>query len=217
MAALVPGHARAQAAVDGLICALASAANGDLTASVRRHLAAKSAPASSDRPGRPTMTLYTRFAAHIDAALDALAASGRLCRPGWTRANVTVEPPRDASMAISRPTPRWCWPSPPAPTRARWPRRSPPNSASSTRSRRCRVAGPGFINLRLTDDAWRDELRAIADGGADYGRSTHGRRARRSMSNMSRPTRPARCTWAIAAARWSAMRWPACSNSPATR
>ena len=27
------------------------------------------------------------------------------------------------------------------------------------------------------------------------------------MSNMSRPTRPGRCTWAIAAARWSAMRW----------
>ena len=32
-------------------------------------------------------------------------------------------------------------------------------------------------------------------------------RAGRSMSNMSRPTRPGRCTWAIAAARWSATRW----------
>ena len=34
------------------------------------------------------------------------------------------------------------------------------------------------------------------------------------MSNMSRPIRPGRCTWAIAAARWSAMRWPACSKQP---
>ena len=36
------------------------------------------------------------------------------------------------------------------------------------------------------------------------------------MSNMSRPTRPGRCTWAIAAARWSATRSPACSQGRAT-
>ena len=29
----------------------------------------------------------------------------------------------------------------------------------STRSTAAEIAGPGFINLRLTDDAWRDELR----------------------------------------------------------
>ena len=28
------------------------------------------------------------------------------------------------------------------------------------------VAGPGFINLRLADAAWRDELRAIAAAGS---------------------------------------------------
>ena len=36
------------------------------------------------------------------------------------------------------------------------------------------------------------------------------------MSNMSRPTRPGRCTWAIAAARWSATRWPGCSRRRAS-
>ncbi|MFK5065599.1 arginine--tRNA ligase, partial [Klebsiella pneumoniae] len=36
------------------------------------------------------------------------------------------------------------------------------------------IAGPGFINLRLTDAVWRDELRLIAAQGADYGRSTLG-------------------------------------------
>jgi arginyl-tRNA synthetase len=36
------------------------------------------------------------------------------------------------------------------------------------------IAGPGFINLRLTAAAWLDELRGIADLGADYGRSALG-------------------------------------------
>ena len=39
------------------------------------------------------MTLYTRFAAHIDAALDALTANGDL-PSGLARAAVTIEPPR---------------------------------------------------------------------------------------------------------------------------
>ena len=42
------------------------------------------------------MSLYTRFAAHLDAALDRLTAAGTL-PGGLDRANVTVEPPRDAS------------------------------------------------------------------------------------------------------------------------
>src|SRR3546814_8018842 len=36
------------------------------------------------------------------------------------------------------------------------------------------VAGPGFINLRLADDSWRDELALIFGEGGDYGRSTMG-------------------------------------------
>ncbi|PNB46226.1 arginine--tRNA ligase, partial [Pseudomonas sp. FW305-130] len=57
------------------------------------------------------MTLYTRFAAHIDAVLDALEASGDL-PSGLSRANVTVEPPRDtthgdlatnAAMVLAKP------------------------------------------------------------------------------------------------------------------
>jgi arginyl-tRNA synthetase len=40
------------------------------------------------------MTLYTRFAAHIDAALDTLVAAGDL-PADLSRANVTLEPPRD--------------------------------------------------------------------------------------------------------------------------
>jgi arginyl-tRNA synthetase len=107
--------------------------------------------------------------------------------------------------------PRWCWPSLRAPIRARWPLCWSQKLARSALCRGAEIAGPGFINLRLTDDAWRDELRAIATAGADYGRSTWVG-AKSSTSNMSPPTRPARCTWAIAGVRWWAMRWPACSN-----
>ena len=74
------------------------------------------------------------------------------------------------------------------------------------------IAGPGFINIRLDRSVWEDELRAILAEGDGLWPLGHGRRAGRSTSNMSRPTRPGRCTWAIAAARWSATRSPACSN-----
>ncbi|RZA13596.1 MAG: arginine--tRNA ligase, partial [Proteobacteria bacterium] len=36
------------------------------------------------------------------------------------------------------------------------------------------IAGPGFINLRVADSAWRAEVAAIAKLGPDYGRSTMG-------------------------------------------
>ena len=40
------------------------------------------------------MTLYARFAAQLDAVLDALEAEGALA-PGLDRGAVAVEPPRD--------------------------------------------------------------------------------------------------------------------------
>lgn len=119
------------------------------------------------------MTLYTRFAAHIDAALDTLVAAGTL-PGGLDRRNVTVEPPRDAShgdlatnaaMVLAKPAgtnPRVLADALATALRAL------PEVASVS------VAGPGFINLKLTDDAWRDELAAIPAAGADYGRSTLG-------------------------------------------
>jgi arginyl-tRNA synthetase len=119
------------------------------------------------------MTLYTRFAAHLDAALDALVAAGSL-PDGLDRKNVTVEPPRDtshgdlatnAAMVLAKPA------------------GTNPRVLAEALSAELRmldevaevsVAGPGFINLRLTDDAWRTELTAIEAAGADYGRSTQG-------------------------------------------
>jgi arginyl-tRNA synthetase len=116
------------------------------------------------------MTLYTRYAAHLSAALDRLAASGQLPR-GLDHAAVTVEPPRDpthgdlatnAAMVLAKPA-------------GTNPRALAGLLAAELEQlaevAAVEVAGPGFINMRLVDDAWRAELAAIVQTGEDYGRS----------------------------------------------
>lgn len=119
------------------------------------------------------MTLYARFAAHIDTILDALEAAGSL-PAGLGRSGIAVEPPRDSShgdlainaaMVLARPAGT----NPRALADLLVARLSAlPEVASAA------VAGPGFINLRLTDDCWRAELAAIHAGGEGYGRSASG-------------------------------------------
>ncbi len=119
------------------------------------------------------MTLYTRFRKQLDAALDALVAAGTLPE-GLARGAVTVEPPRDpahgdlatnAAMVLAKPA-------------ATNPRALAEAIAEQLRLidevAEVDVAGPGFINLRLVPSVWSDELRTIAEGGGDYGRSDAG-------------------------------------------
>ena len=119
------------------------------------------------------MTLYSRFTAHIDAALDALVAAGTL-PADLSRANVTVEPPRDAThgdlatnaaMVLAKPAGT----NPRALATALAAELEKIDEVAAVA-----VAGPGFINLTLTPTSWQDELSAIHDGGADYGRSARG-------------------------------------------
>ena len=119
------------------------------------------------------MTLYTRFAAHIDAALDTLVAAGTL-PGGLDRRNVTVEPPRDAShgdlatnaaMVLAKPAGT----NPRALAEAIAAELGKLDEVDTVS-----VAGPGFLNMRLTEAAWRDELAAIPAAGGDYGRSARG-------------------------------------------
>lgn len=119
------------------------------------------------------MTLYTRFAAHIDAALDTLVAAGTL-PSGLDRRNVTVEPPRDAShgdlatnaaMVLAKPAGT----NPRALAEAIAVELGKLDEVESVS-----VAGPGFLNMRLTEAAWRDELAAIPQAGGDFGRSARG-------------------------------------------
>ena len=118
-------------------------------------------------------TLYAAFAARLDAALDALQAEGAL-PVGLSRANVSVEPPRDpshgelatnAAMVLAKPAGT----NPRALAELIVGKLSADEAVASAE-----VAGPGFINLRLAEGVWRDELRAIAALGADYGRSAIG-------------------------------------------
>ena len=122
------------------------------------------APAWAKRAG---MTLYTRFAAHLDAALDRIPEVAALARSG-----VTVEPPRDtshgdlatnAAMVLAKP--------------AGMAPRALAERIAAELGTLCEVAsvaiaGPGFINLTLGEDSWRSELRTITSEGADYGRVT---------------------------------------------
>src|SRR3546814_6816576 len=53
------------------------------------------------------------------------------------------------------------------------------------------VAVPGFINLRLRDDSWRDELALIHGEGGEYGRSAMGQGRRVNVEYVSaNPTGP---------------------------
>ncbi|MGZ5792409.1 MAG: arginine--tRNA ligase, partial [Croceibacterium sp.] len=118
-------------------------------------------------------TLYTAFTARLDAVLDTLEAAGTL-PAGLSRANVSVEPPRDpshgdlatnAAMVLAKPAAT----NPRALAEAIVDRLTADPAVASAE-----IAGPGFINLRLTDGTWRDELRAIPALGDDYGRSSMG-------------------------------------------
>jgi len=120
-----------------------------------------------------TANLHAAFAKVIDAALDTLVAAGSL-PGGLPRAAITCEPPRDtshgdlstnAAMVLAKPA------------------GTNPRALAALliaelekdpRVVSAEIAGPGFINLRLTDAAWLGELALIGTAGADYGRSTMG-------------------------------------------
>jgi arginyl-tRNA synthetase len=136
------------------------------------------------------LTLYARFADAIDQALDALEAAGTL-PAGIDRRNVAVEPPRDAShgdlatnaaMVLAKPAktnPRALAEAIAAKLGAL------PDVATAE------VAGPGFINLRLTPNVWQGELKTIAADGDDYGRSHMGDGVRVNVEYVSaNPTGP---------------------------
>jgi arginyl-tRNA synthetase len=119
------------------------------------------------------VTLYARFAAHVDAVLDTLEAEGALA-PGVERGAVAVEPPRDpahgdlatnAAMVLAK----RAGTNPRALAEAIVPKLQALDEVASAE-----VAGPGFINIRLDRSVWEQELAAILAKGAAYGRSEIG-------------------------------------------
>ncbi|TPG22496.1 arginine--tRNA ligase [Sphingomonas koreensis] len=117
------------------------------------------------------MTLYARFAAHLDAALDTLVANGAL-PAGLERRAVTVEPPRDASHGDLATNAAMVLAKPAGTNPRALAERIASELGKIDEVASVSVAGPGFINMTLTDDTWRAELSAILDAGADYGRGS---------------------------------------------
>jgi arginyl-tRNA synthetase len=119
------------------------------------------------------VTLYPRFAAHLDALLDALEGEGVLA-PGVDRGAVAVEPPRDpahgdlatnAAMVLAK----RAGTNPRALAELIVPKLIEIDEVASAE-----VAGPGFINIKLNRSVWEEELRTILAEGEAYGRSTMG-------------------------------------------
>ena len=136
------------------------------------------------------MSLYAQYAALLDGVLDDLVSEGALPQ-GIERRNVTVEPPRDpshgdlatnAAMVLAKPAGT----NPRALAEVIKPKLEALPPVTSVE-----VAGPGFINIRLKGDAWRDELRTIVREGEDYGLSKIGANERVNVEYVSaNPTGP---------------------------
>ncbi len=136
------------------------------------------------------MSLYAQYSALLDGVLDDLQADGSLPLE-LDRRNVAVEPPRDPAhgdLATNA-----------AMVLAKQARSNPRELAALIAARleavqavtSVEIAGPGFINLKLSSDAWRDELRTILRKSDEYGRSNIGKAERVNVEYVSaNPTGP---------------------------
>ena len=136
------------------------------------------------------LSLYARYAALLDEVLDQLQSDGVLPAEINRRA-VAVEPPRDpshgdlatnAAMVLAK----GAGTNPRALAEAIAPKLEELPDVTSVE-----VAGPGFINMRLSPGAWRNELESILAQGENYGLSNIGNNERVNVEYVSaNPTGP---------------------------
>jgi arginyl-tRNA synthetase len=136
------------------------------------------------------LSLYAHYSALLDGVLDDLAAEGAIPAELNRRA-VAVEPPRDAShgdlatnaaMVLAKPAGT----NPRALAEAIKAKLEAVPTITSVE-----IAGPGFINLRLSPQSWRAELQTILSEGDSYGQSTIGAGERVNVEYVSaNPTGP---------------------------
>jgi len=136
------------------------------------------------------LSLYAQYAALLDGVLDELVAEGAL-PAGIDRRNVTVEPPRDAAHGDLATNAAMVLAKAAGTNPRALAERIRPKLEALPPVDSVEIAGPGFINLRLKSDAWRDELRTILRQGAEYGLSTVGNNERVNVEYVSaNPTGP---------------------------
>jgi arginyl-tRNA synthetase len=136
------------------------------------------------------MNPYRHFIGVIETALGALQAAGEL-PAGLDFSAITAEPPRDAAhgdIATNA-----------AMVLAKTARKKPRDIANALLPRLKAnpdvvdgsVAGPGFINLKLSDAFWRERLRECLKEGVAYGDSTMGAGRKVNVEYVSaNPTGP---------------------------
>ncbi|HET9398617.1 MAG TPA: arginine--tRNA ligase, partial [Sphingomicrobium sp.] len=136
------------------------------------------------------MSLYAHYSALLDGILDDLVAEGALPADIGRKA-VAVEPPRDAShgdLATNA-----------AMVLAKGAGTNPRALAELIKPKleaipgvtQVEIAGPGFINIRLAEGVWRDELVTILAEGDRYGLSRIGNNERVNVEYVSaNPTGP---------------------------
>jgi len=136
------------------------------------------------------MTLFADIRALVIASLDTLAGAG-VIPPGLDMTNVAVEPPRDAAhgdmatnaaMVLAKPAGM-----------------KPRDIAEALAARLledprvevAEVAGPGFLNLRLSVATWQGVIADVLADGAGYGRSSMGAGQKVNVEYVSaNPTGP---------------------------
>ncbi|HPE24958.1 arginine--tRNA ligase [Albidovulum sp.] len=136
------------------------------------------------------MNLFSDIRALVIESLAAMQAEGAL-PAGLDMTNVAVEPPRDAAhgdmatnaaMVLAKPAGQ----NPRAIAEA-----LAAKLGADPRIVTAEVAGPGFLNLRLTRDAWRGVVAAALARGRDFGRSDLGQGVRVNVEFVSaNPTGP---------------------------
>jgi arginyl-tRNA synthetase len=119
------------------------------------------------------MNIFADFTARVGKAIEALGLKDKE-GGALDLSRITVEPPRDAShgdlatnaaMVLAKPT-------------GQNPRTLAERLVAALKNDpavvSAEVAGPGFVNLKLTDAYWHDLLRGVIAAGGDYGRSALG-------------------------------------------
>lgn len=136
------------------------------------------------------MNLFADIRTRVLSDLEAMVAAGDL-PSGLEMRNVTVEPPRDAAhgdmatnaaMVLAKPA--GMKPRDIAEALAA-------RLAEDARITSAEVAGPGFLNLRLSASVWQDVVATVLEQGADFGRSDAGAGAKVNVEYVSaNPTGP---------------------------
>jgi len=136
------------------------------------------------------MTLFADIRALVIASLDTMTADGVLPE-GLDMSNVAVEPPRDAAhgdmatnaaMVLAKPA--GMKPRDIAGALAG-------KLSDDPRIASAEVAGPGFLNLRLSASTWQGVIAGILQAGEGYGRSDMGQGQKVNVEYVSaNPTGP---------------------------